>query len=108
MSQTELEADRRRLPGELDLLVVSDEVYEHYVTGENLAHHRSPALPDVGADDHGQLVLKIVEHLRAGGSATPIGKGELLAPLINAAAQRNLRLPGDAAAGRPVKDSDGR
>jgi aminotransferase len=45
MSQTELEAIAD-VAKELDLLVVSDEVYEHYVTGEN-PHTPIATLPDM-------------------------------------------------------------
>lgn len=45
MSQTELEAIAD-VATELDLLVVSDEVYEHYVTGEN-PHTPIASLPDM-------------------------------------------------------------
>ncbi len=45
MSQTELEAIAD-VAKELDLLVVSDEVYEHYVTGEN-PHVPIASLPDM-------------------------------------------------------------
>lgn len=45
MSQTELEAIAD-VAKELDLLVVSDEVYEHYVTGEN-PHTPIASLPDM-------------------------------------------------------------
>jgi aminotransferase len=45
MSQTELEAVAD-VAKELDLLVISDEVYEHYVTGEN-PHTPIATLPDM-------------------------------------------------------------
>ena len=83
MSQTELEAIAD-VAKELDLLVISDEVYEHYVTGENPHIPIASSAGNVGADDHGQFVFKIVEHLRLA-SRLRYGKGELIAPINNAA-----------------------
>ena len=63
MTQTELEAIAE-VAKELDLLVVSDEVYEHYVFGRKSAYPDRRFAGYVGADDHGQFVFKIVEYFR--------------------------------------------
>lgn len=83
MSQTELEAiaDVAR---ELDLMVVSDEVYEHYVTGEN-PHTPIAALP--GMWERTITVNSFSKSWNISGwrLGYAFGKGELIAP-INAAA----------------------
>ena len=83
MTQTELEAvaDVAR---ELDLLVVSDEVYEHYVTGEN-PHIPIAALP--GMWERTLTVNSFSKSWNISGwrLGYAYGKGELLAPVNNAA-----------------------
>jgi aminotransferase len=83
MSQTELEAiaDVARV---LDLLVVSDEVYEHYVTGEN-PHTPIANLPDMW--DRTITVNSFSKSWNISGwrLGYAFGKGNLIAPL-NAAA----------------------
>ena len=63
MTQTELEAIAE-VAKELDLLVVSDEVYEHYVSGENPHIPIAVSAGYVGTDDHRQFVFEIVEYFR--------------------------------------------
>ncbi|HEV7698943.1 MAG TPA: pyridoxal phosphate-dependent aminotransferase [Pyrinomonadaceae bacterium] len=83
MSQTELEAVAE-VAKELDLLVISDEVYEHYVTGEN------PHTPIAGLPDMWQRTITVnsfskswnISGWRLGYAYAP---GNLLAPLNNAA-----------------------
>ena len=49
---------------EFDLLCIADEVYEHYVVGGQ-PHISIATLPGyVGANDHRQLLLQIMEYLR--------------------------------------------
>jgi len=83
MSQTELEAiaDVAR---ELDLLVVSDEVYEHYVTGEN-PHIPIASLP--GMWERTITVNSFSKSWNISGwrLGYAYGKGELIAPINNAA-----------------------
>ena len=83
MTQSELEAvaDVAR---ELDLLVISDEVYEHYVTGEN-PHIPIATLP--GMWDRTITVNSFSKSWNISGwrLGYAYGKGELIAP-INAAA----------------------
>ena len=83
MTQTELEAiaDVAR---ELDLLVVSDEVYEHYVTGEN-PHIPIASLP--GMWDRTITVNSFSKSWNISGwrLGYAYGKGELIAPINNAA-----------------------
>jgi aspartate/methionine/tyrosine aminotransferase len=83
MSQTELEAVAE-VARELDLLVVSDEVYEHYVTGEN-PHVPIASLP--GMWDRTITVNSFSKSWNISGwrLGYAFGKGELLAPLNNAA-----------------------
>lgn len=83
MSQTELEmiADVAK---ELDLLVVSDEVYEHYVTGEN------PHVPIASLPDMWQRTITVNSFSKSWNISGwrlgyAYGPGELLAPLNNAA-----------------------
>ncbi|MEO6656253.1 MAG: pyridoxal phosphate-dependent aminotransferase [Pyrinomonadaceae bacterium] len=83
MSQTELEmiADVAK---ELDLLVVSDEVYEHYVTGEN------PHIPIASLPDMRERTITVNSFSKSWNISGwrlgyAYGKGELIAP-INAAA----------------------
>ena len=83
MSQTELEAIADAAK-ELDLLVISDEVYEHYVTGEN-PHIPIASLPDLR--DRTITVNSFSKSWNISGwrLGYAYGKGELIAP-INAAA----------------------
>ncbi len=83
MSQTELEAIADAAK-ELDLLVISDEVYEHYVTGEN-PHIPIASLPYMR--DRTITVNSFSKSWNISGwrLGYAYGKGELIAP-INAAA----------------------
>ena len=83
MTQTELEAISD-VAQELDLLVISDEVYEHYVTGEN-PHIPIATLP--GMWDRTITVNSFSKSWNISGwrLGYAFGKGELIAP-INAAA----------------------
>jgi aminotransferase len=83
MSQTELEAVAD-VAKELDLLVISDEVYEHYVTGEN-PHTPIATLP--GMLERTITVNSFSKSWNISGwrLGYAFGKGELLAPLNNAA-----------------------
>ena len=83
MSQTELEmiADVAK---ELDLLVVSDEVYEHYVTGEN------PHIPIARLPEMWERTITVNSFSKSWNISGwrlgyAYGKGELIAP-VNAAA----------------------
>ena len=83
LSQIELEsiADVAK---ELDLLVISDEVYEHYVTGEN-PHTPIASLPDM--KDRTITVNSFSKSWNISGwrLGYAYGKGELIAPINNAA-----------------------
>lgn len=83
MSRTELEAVAD-VAQELDLLVVSDEVYEHYVTGED-PHTPIASLP--GMRDRTITVNSFSKSWNISGwrLGYAFGKGELIAP-VNAAA----------------------
>jgi aminotransferase len=83
MTQTELEAIAD-VAQQLDLLVISDEVYEHYVTGEN-PHIPIASLP--GMWDRTITVNSFSKSWNISGwrLGYAYGKGELIAP-INAAA----------------------
>jgi len=83
MSQIELEAVAD-VAKELDLLVISDEVYEHYVTGEN-PHTPIATLPDMR--DRTITVNSFSKSWNISGwrLGYAFGKGELIAPLNNAA-----------------------
>jgi aminotransferase len=83
LSQTELEAIAE-VAKELDLLVVSDEVYEHYVTGEN-PHTPIASLPDMM--DRTITVNSFSKSWNISGwrLGYAYGKGELIAPINNAA-----------------------
>ena len=83
MSQTELEAVAD-VAKELDLMVVSDEVYEHYVTGEN------PHTPIVSLPDMWERTITVNSFSKSWNISGwrlgyAYGKGELIAPLNNAA-----------------------
>ena len=83
MTQTELEAVAD-VANELDLLVVSDEVYEHYVTGEN-PHTPIASLP--GMWERTITVNSFSKSWNISGwrLGYAFGKGELIAPINNAA-----------------------
>jgi aminotransferase len=83
MSQTELEAIAA-VAQELDLMVISDEVYEHYVTGEN-PHTPIASLP--GMWERTITVNSFSKSWNISGwrLGYAYGKGELIAPINNAA-----------------------
>jgi len=83
MTQTELEAVSE-VAQELDLLVISDEVYEHYVTGEN-PHLSVASLP--GMWERTITVNSFSKSWNISGWRLGYcyGKGELVAPVNNAA-----------------------
>ena len=83
MTQTELEAVAE-VAQELDLLVVSDEVYEHYVTGEN-PHVPIATLP--GMFERTITVNSFSKSWNISGwrLGYAYGKGELIAPVNNTA-----------------------
>lgn len=83
MTQTELEAIAV-VAKELDLLVISDEVYEHYVTGEN------PHIPIASLPDMWERTITVNSFSKSWNISGwrlgyAYGKGELIAP-VNAAA----------------------
>ena len=83
MSQTELEAIAD-VAKELDLLVISDEVYEHYVTGEN------PHIPIASLPDMHERTITVNSFSKSWNISGwrlgyCYGKGELIAPINNAA-----------------------
>ena len=82
LTQTELEAIAE-VAQELDLLVISDEVYEHYVTGEN-PHTPIASLP--GMWDRTITVNSFSKSWNISGwrLGYVYGKGELLAPVNKA------------------------
>lgn len=83
MTQTELEAIAE-VAQELELLVISDEVYEHYVTGEN-PHIPIASLP--GMWERTITVNSFSKSWNISGwrLGYAYGKGELIAPINNAA-----------------------
>ena len=83
LSQTELEniADVAK---ELDLLVVSDEVYEHYVTGEN-PHTPIVCLPDMWERTITVNSFSKSWNISGWRLGYAYGKGELIAKINNAA-----------------------
>ncbi|HEX8735328.1 MAG TPA: pyridoxal phosphate-dependent aminotransferase [Pyrinomonadaceae bacterium] len=83
MTQTELEAVAE-VAQELDLLVISDEVYEHYVTGET-PHIPIATLP--GMWERTITVNSFSKSWNISGwrLGYAYGKGELIAPINNAA-----------------------
>jgi aminotransferase len=83
MSQTELEAVAD-VAKELDLLVVSDEVYEHYVMGEN-PHTPIASLPDMWQRTITVNSFSKSWNISGWRLGYAYGKGELLAPLNSAA-----------------------
>jgi aminotransferase len=83
MTQTELEAVAE-VAQELDLLVISDEVYEHYVTGEN------PHIPIAGLPGMWERTITVNSFSKSWNISGwrlgyAYGKGELIAPVNNAA-----------------------
>ena len=83
MTQTELEAVAS-VARELDLLVVSDEVYEHYVMGEN------PHIPIASLPDMWERTITVNSFSKSWNISGwrlgyCYGKGELVAPVNNAA-----------------------
>jgi aminotransferase len=83
MSQTELEAVAD-VAKELDLLVISDEVYEHYVTGEN-PHTPIATLPEMRERTITVNSFSKSWNISGWRLGYVFGKGELIAPLNNAA-----------------------
>ncbi len=83
LSQTELEAIAD-VAKELDLLVVSDEVYEHYVTGEN-PHTPIASLPDMKERTITVNSFSKSWNISGWRLGYAYGKGELIAPINNAA-----------------------
>ena len=83
MSQTELEAIAD-VAKELDLLVVSDEVYEHYVTGEN-PHTPIASLPEMWERTITVNSFSKSWNISGWRLGYAYGKGELIAPINNAA-----------------------
>lgn len=83
MTKTELEAIAD-VAKELDLLVISDEVYEHYVTGEN-PHIPIASMPEMW--DRTITVNSFSKSWNISGwrLGYAFGKGELIAPINNAA-----------------------
>lgn len=83
MTQTELEAVAD-VSKELDLLVVSDEVYEHYVYGEN------PHIPIASLPEMRERTITVNSFSKSWNISGwrlgyAYGKGELIAPLNNVA-----------------------
>lgn len=83
MSQTELEAIAD-VAKELDLLVVSDEVYEHYVMGEN-PHTPIASLPDMWERTITVNSFSKSWNISGWRLGYAYGKGDLIVPLNNAA-----------------------
>ncbi len=83
MSQAELEAIAD-VAKELDLLVVSDEVYEHYVTGE------TPHIPIASLPEMRERTITVNSFSKSWNISGwrlgyAFGRGELIAPINNAA-----------------------
>jgi len=83
MTQTELEAIAD-VAKELDLLVISDEVYEHYVTGEN-PHTPIASLPEMRERTITVNSFSKSWNISGWRLGYAFGKSELIAPLNNAA-----------------------
>lgn len=83
MSQAELE-DIADVAKELELLVISDEVYEHYVTGEN-PHTPIAKLPDMRERTITVNSFSKSWNISGWRLGYAYGKGELIAPINNAA-----------------------
>ena len=82
MTQTELEAVAE-VAKELDLLVVSDEVYEHYVSGEH-PHIPIAVLPDMWERTITVNSFSKSWNISGWRLGYAYGKGELIAPVNNA------------------------
>ncbi|CAN5159079.1 pyridoxal phosphate-dependent aminotransferase [soil metagenome] len=83
MTQTELEAIAE-IAQELDLLVISDEVYEHYVTGEN------PHIPIASLPEMWERTITVNSFSKSWNISGwrlgyAFGKGELIQPINSAA-----------------------
>ena len=83
LSQTELEAIAN-VAKELDLLVISDEVYEHYVTGEN-PHTPIASLPDMRERTITVNSFSKSWNISGWRLGYVYGNGELIAPINMAA-----------------------
>ena len=83
MTQTELEAIAD-VANELDLMVVSDEVYEHYVYGEN-PHVPIATLPEMWERTITVNSFSKSWNISGWRLGYAYGKGELIAPINNAA-----------------------
>ncbi len=83
MTQTELEAVAE-VCQELDLLCISDEVYEHYVTGEN-PHLSVASLPNMWERTITVNSFSKSWNISGWRLGYAYGKGELVAPINNAA-----------------------
>ncbi len=83
LSQTELEAIAD-VAKELDLLVISDEVYEHYVTGEN-PHTPIASLPEMRERTITVNSFSKSWNISGWRLGYAYGKGELIAPINTAA-----------------------
>lgn len=83
LSQTELEAIAD-VAKELDLLVISDEVYEHYVTGED-PHTPIASLPEMHERTITVNSFSKSWNISGWRLGYAFGKGELIAPINNAA-----------------------
>ncbi len=83
MTQTELETIAE-VAQELDLLVISDEVYEHYVTGEN-PHISIASLPNMWERTITVNSFSKSWNISGWRLGYCYGKGELVAPVNNAA-----------------------
>ena len=83
MTQSELEAIAE-VAQELDLLVVSDEVYEHYVTGEN-PHVPIASLPEMRERTITVNSFSKSWNISGWRLGYAYGKGELIQPINNAA-----------------------
>ena len=83
LTQTELEAIAD-VAKELDLLVVADEVYEHYVTGEN-PHTPIASLPDMKERTITVNSFSKSWNISGWRLGYAFGKGELIAPINTAA-----------------------
>ncbi len=83
MTQTELEAVAE-VCQDLDLLCISDEVYEHYVTGEN-SHIPIASLPNMWERTITVNSFSKSWNISGWRLGYAYGKGELIAPINNAA-----------------------
>lgn len=83
MTQTELEAIAD-VAKELDLMVISDEVYEHYVTGEN-PHTPIASLPDMWERTITVNSFSKSWNISGWRLGYAYGPGELIGPVNNAA-----------------------